>query len=304
MQTLTGTNTTDPTITPTASVVLDGDPGNAANLAVTPLQAILNAIGWLRKMCALLNMGGGVITNHGTPSAATDVANKGYVDGKFPVTNASQSFGTPVATTDVAVKSYVDSKFPVTNTGQNFGTPVNTTDVAVKSYVDGKFPVPAGNLAAGAAASNLGFTPVQQGGGAGQGTNKIYLGWDGTAPRIQVDGADQGQLATRTYVGNQLLRPGALGASNPGTSWSIGALWSTLLPGHLVKVSGYATSGSGTFVCTLPYAPSAVTYFVCFDKDGNQVNGCYVDASGGLYLTQNATGGHSYYFEISFMANS
>lgn len=42
----------------------------------------------------------------------------------------------------------------------------------------------------------LGFTPVQQGGGAYQGTNKIYLGWDGGALRCQVDSTDLGQIIT------------------------------------------------------------------------------------------------------------
>ncbi|MND20855.1 hypothetical protein D3C76_48070 [compost metagenome] len=42
----------------------------------------------------------------------------------------------------------------------------------------------------------LGFTPVQQGGGAHQGTNKVYLGWDGTGLRAQVDGTDLGRFIT------------------------------------------------------------------------------------------------------------
>jgi hypothetical protein len=46
------------------------------------------------------------------------------------------------------------------------------------------------------------FTPVQQGGGTGQGTNKIYLGWDSgaAAMRVQVDSSDIGWLATQAYV--------------------------------------------------------------------------------------------------------
>ena len=46
----------------------------------------------------------------------------------------------------------------------------------------------------------LGYTPVQQGGGAGQGTNKVYLGWDAGAelPRIQVDNTDLGDVAMMT----------------------------------------------------------------------------------------------------------
>jgi hypothetical protein len=40
------------------------------------------------------------------------------------------------------------------------------------------------------------FTPVQQGGGLGQGTNKLYLGWDNAVARLRlaVDGSDQGDL--------------------------------------------------------------------------------------------------------------
>lgn len=48
--------------------------------------------------------------------------------------------------------------------------------------------------------NNLGFTPVQQGGGAGQGANKVYLGWDtaNSRLRLQVDSTDEGDLATVT----------------------------------------------------------------------------------------------------------
>ena len=37
---------------------------------------------------------------------------------------------------------------------------------------------------------NLGFTPVQQAGGAFQAGNKIYIGWDNARLRAQVDGVD------------------------------------------------------------------------------------------------------------------
>ena len=42
--------------------------------------------------------------------------------------------------------------------------------------------------------NNLGFTPVQQGGGAYQATNKLYMGWDGSGVRVQVDAVDLGQI--------------------------------------------------------------------------------------------------------------
>lgn len=45
----------------------------------------------------------------------------------------------------------------------------------------------------------LGYTAVQQGGGAGQGTNKVALGWaeDGSGLKCQVDGTDEGFLSFR-----------------------------------------------------------------------------------------------------------
>lgn len=49
-------------------------------------------------------------------------------------------------------------------------------------------------IAEAAASSQLGFTPVQQGGGARQGNNKLYMGWDGSRVAVQVDSSDLGSL--------------------------------------------------------------------------------------------------------------
>jgi hypothetical protein len=43
------------------------------------------------------------------------------------------------------------------------------------------------SLAEIGAQAALGFTPVQQGGGTGQGTNKVYIGWSGSQICLQVD---------------------------------------------------------------------------------------------------------------------
>lgn len=45
---------------------------------------------------------------------------------------------------------------------------------------------------------NLGFTPVQQGGGTGQGTNKVYIGWgsDASGLKAQAGGTDLGNIVT------------------------------------------------------------------------------------------------------------
>ena len=41
---------------------------------------------------------------------------------------------------------------------------------------------------------DLGFTPVQQGGGAGQLTNKLHFGWSGSVLKAQVDTTDLGRV--------------------------------------------------------------------------------------------------------------
>lgn len=44
--------------------------------------------------------------------------------------------------------------------------------------------------------ANLGFTPVQQGGGAGQEGNKIYIGWSAAGLKAQADALDLGNIVT------------------------------------------------------------------------------------------------------------
>ncbi len=46
----------------------------------------------------------------------------------------------------------------------------------------------------------LGFTPVQQGGGIGQGTNKVYIGWNGSGLRCTVDSTDEGHFVFETEL--------------------------------------------------------------------------------------------------------
>lgn len=40
----------------------------------------------------------------------------------------------------------------------------------------------------------LGYIPVQQGGGSGQGANKVYIGWSSSGLKVQVDATDLGPL--------------------------------------------------------------------------------------------------------------
>lgn len=66
------------------------------------------------------------------------------------------------------------------------------------------------------AQADLGFTPVQQGGGTSMGTNKVYVGWNGIGLFAQVDTTSLGRIvvnadatgATGTYSSTQLFAPG------------------------------------------------------------------------------------------------
>jgi hypothetical protein len=64
----------------------------------------------------------------------------------------------------------------------NFGVLVS------KAYVDGQDTSLQNQI--NTKGPNLGFTPVQQGGGTGMAGNKLYLGWDGSGIRFQVDNND------------------------------------------------------------------------------------------------------------------
>ncbi|MCP1558398.1 UNVERIFIED_ORG: hypothetical protein M2438_002482 [Methylobacterium sp. SuP10 SLI 274] len=48
--------------------------------------------------------------------------------------------------------------------------------------------------------ANLGFTPVEQGGGPYQSGNKVRLGWDGSALRASIDGYDHERILHRSWV--------------------------------------------------------------------------------------------------------
>ncbi len=104
---------------------------------------------------------------------------------------------------------------------------------------------PAGNYQ-----SALGFTPVRQGGGANQGSNTVYLGWDGGGLRAQVDSTDFGQLAFRSDLGSYATQSFVTGQ---------GYITSSALSGYATQsyVQSYVAANSGG----LKYSVSAGTSF-------------------------------------------
>lgn len=100
----------------------------------------------------------------------------------------------------------------------------------------------------------LGFTPVQQGGGAGQGTNKIYIGYGAGAIYLQVDSTSFGSTWPISITGN---------AGYASSAGSVGGVSSPATHGAIVQYqSGVAEIGSvpvdGNGVYDLP-APYVMT---------------------------------------------
>jgi hypothetical protein len=85
---------------------------------------------------------------------------------------------------------------------------------------------------------------VQQGGGASQLTNKIYLGWDGAALRLQVDTTDEGEIALRSWV--QGMATQRFGSSNTTSSTSISTSisFTPTFNGTLSISANFGTSGT------------------------------------------------------------
>ena len=87
-------------------------------------------------------------------------------------------------------------------------TPANTAGGPAVLDIDGNIPediltVPVQAIGDARYERSLGFTPVEQGGGVGMGTNKVRIGWDGTYVLLQVDSTGY-QLPVRTSAGTVL----------------------------------------------------------------------------------------------------
>jgi hypothetical protein len=90
----------------------------------------------------------------------------------------------------------------------------------------------------------LGFTPVEQGGGAGVGTNKVRIGWGtGGGLRLQVDVSDLGQIALHSEFG-QLTAAQGTGAVGTYALLRNDAVATNINPGDTIAGSSlaYATA--------------------------------------------------------------
>ena len=75
--------------------------------------------------------------------------------------------------------------------------------------------------------ARLGYTPVQQGGGTSQLANKLYMGWDGSGLRLQIDSTDFGASWPISVTGSAGSATTA-GSATSATSATLAAKASTL----------------------------------------------------------------------------
>ena len=156
--------------------------------------------GW-SKLLDEKHVGDGITVNNGiisVPEYEGATASKAGTSGLVPPAAAGQQ--------ESFLTGGGEYKPALTKISDNVSLEDSTTAASAKA-VKTAYELANGKQAA------LGFTPVQQGGGANQRPNKVYLGWDGGAVRMQVDNTDMGQLVT-TLAGQQKA---------PNAAWADGA---------------------------------------------------------------------------------
>ena len=178
--------------------------------------------GW-SKLLDEKHVGDGITVNNGiisVPEYEGATASKAGTSGLVPPAAAGQQ--------ESFLTGGGEYKPALTKISDNVSLEDSTTAASAKA-VKTAYELANGKQAA------LGFTPVQQGGGANQRPNKVYLGWDGGAVRMQVDNTNMGQLVT-TLAGQQKA---------PNAAWADGAQFALRLrrEGNVDTIWNWAGQG-------------------------------------------------------------
>lgn len=158
------------------------------------------------------------------------------------ISDATDSIDSTVAASSKAVKSAYDRG----SEGVSKATAAQNSANNALSVANGK-------------QANLGFTPVQQGGGTGQGTNKVYIGWatDASGLKAQADSTNLGNIVTTE--GGTIKAPQAVLADRAEVATNADKL----------GVSGWGyTSWNST-----PYTVSPL-YLWCLPTGGSDMQPC------------------------------
>ncbi len=92
----------------------------------------------------------------------------------------------------------------------------------------------------------LGYTPVQQGGGAGQRTNKVYIGWSDVGLKLTVDATDMGRIWTEQSFNpndkaNKSSSVAGYGITDCYTVTQVNSLLNQRIAGDAVQTAGFAS---------------------------------------------------------------
>lgn len=163
-----------------------------------------------------------------------------------------------------------DSRRVIAGTGLTGGGPLSS-DVTLSAKLTNSVSLTDSNTAASATAvktaydlaktkqPNLGFTPIQQGGGTGQGTNKVYIGWatDASGLKAQADSTDLGNIVTT--AGGTIKAPQAAFADRAQVANN----------SETLSVTGWGNTKWGS----TPYGQSPL-YVWCLPSGGSDMMPC------------------------------
>lgn len=204
-----------------------------------------------------------------------------FTDGKLYIASRAilaneQPYPTPgddsgVWTTEETGENLVpDSRRVIAGTGLTGGGPLSA-DVTLAVKLTNNVNLTDSKTAASATAvkkaydlastkqPNLGFTPIQQGGGTGQGTNKVYIGWatDASGLKAQADSTNLGNIVTTK--GGTIKAPQAASADRAQVANTSEALF----------VTGWGNTKWGS----TPYGQSPL-YVWCLPTGGSDMEPC------------------------------
>lgn len=204
-----------------------------------------------------------------------------FTDGKLYIASRAilaneQPYPTPgddsgVWTTEETGENLVpDSRRVIAGTGLTGGGPLSA-DVTLAVKLTNSVNLTDSTTAASATAvktaynlaltkqPNLGFTPIQQGGGTGQGTNKVYIGWatDASGLKAQADSTNLGNIVTTE--GGTIKAPQAALADRAQVAHTSETLF----------VTGWGNTKWGS----TPYGQSPL-YVWCLPRGGSDMEPC------------------------------
>jgi hypothetical protein len=193
------------------------------------------------------------------PSKKADKGNSLAAYGILNAYTKAEVYSRGEADLMLSFKANLNQVYTRTQTDQLLREKANTAEVYNKSYVDQKLserPTRDGVNVLGFAGRQfnlpymrhedsglvcqleprLGFTPVRQGGGHGQGSNTVYIGHGSGGPRITVDNTDFGDLVTDHNLASKVANLGLSGIGSYAFARAING------PGQMNQ--GHLISGS------------------------------------------------------------